>query len=234
MKKLYTLALLLVAALWANAQVEVTLSVDMTGQTVSPNGVFLAGDIQSAAGGSDWSPGDPNFELTDPDGNGVYAVTITVSAPGDYLYKYVNDNTWGNNEGGGLTADCGVDDGYGAFNRGITVPDEASFVEVTYLYDSCTESDLAINNVTETVSTIDGIKIAPNPMSDVAFVSFDNPTNAVHNVTVTTLTGQVVRTIPGVRGDTFQIEKGNLIAGVYFVTFQNEAGEVGAEKLIVR
>lgn len=232
MKKLYFLFLSLFATAMVYAQVEVTLSVDMNSQIVSANGLYLAGNIQSAAGGSDWSPGDPNFELTDPDGNGVYSVTITVSVPGDYLYKYVNDNTWGNNEGSGLSADCGVDDGYGAFNRGITVPDEASFTEVTYLYDSCEESTLPISNVSEALSSIDGITISPNPFNEMAFVTFDNPNNVSHRVTITTMTGQVVWAQDDVK-DAFQLEKGNLPTGLYLMTFQNEEGEIGAEKLMI-
>ncbi len=231
MKKLYTLFALLLAGSMVYAQVELTISVDMNSQVVSPNGLYLAGDLQSAAGGSAWTPGDPAFEMTDPDGNGVYSLTITV-VPGNYLYKYVNDNTWGNNEGSGLSADCGVDDGYGAFNRGIEVPDEASYTEPTYLYDSCELSTLPINSVAEAVSSIEGITVSPNPFNEIAYVTFDNPSNVAHRVTITTMTGQVMWVQDDVR-DAFQVEKGNLPTGLYLMTFQNEAGEIGAEKLMI-
>ncbi|MEM1219539.1 MAG: T9SS type A sorting domain-containing protein [Bacteroidota bacterium] len=232
MKKLYTLFALLFVASMSYAQlVELTVSVDMNNQVVSPNGLYLAGDLQSAAGGSPWTPGDPAFEMTDPDGNGVYSLTISV-VPGNYQYKYVNDNMWGVNEGSGLSEDCGVGDGYGAFNRGIEVPDEESYTEPTYIYDSCELSTLPINSVAEAVSSIEGITVSPNPFNEIAYVTFDNPANVAHRVTITTMTGQVVWAQDDVR-DAFQVEKGSLPTGLYLMTFQNEAGEIGAEKLMI-
>jgi hypothetical protein len=96
------------------AQTPVTLSVDMKYQTVGPNGVHVAGNFQVAAGmASDWTPGDPAGELTDPDGDGVYSKTFTLP-PGNYEYKFLNGNAWGTDEG--VPSSCATNG-----NRGITV-----------------------------------------------------------------------------------------------------------------
>jgi hypothetical protein len=60
----------------------VTFNVGMTNEIVSVNGVHLIGSFN-------WSPGDPDYEMTDPDGDGIYSVTIEL-VPGDYDYAFVN------------------------------------------------------------------------------------------------------------------------------------------------
>lgn len=74
----------------------VTISVDMSQQDVSPNGVHVAGDFQAAAGyDGDWNPG--STELL-PVGDGIYSVTLNLP-PGQYEYKFINGNEWGDDEG---------------------------------------------------------------------------------------------------------------------------------------
>ena len=78
------------------AQVSVTFQVDMNGQTVSPNGVHVAGDWQAAAGfPGNWQPG--TAQLTDGNSDGIYTLTVDI-APGDYRFKYINGNAWGTDE----------------------------------------------------------------------------------------------------------------------------------------
>ncbi len=96
MKKIYLLAVSTLIGASAMAQVSVTFRVDMNGQTVSPDGVHVAGNWQAAAGyPGDWDPS--TSELTDADTDGIYELTVTL-APGDYQYKYINGNAWGSDE----------------------------------------------------------------------------------------------------------------------------------------
>lgn len=68
----------------------VTFRVDMSGQTVSGNGVHIAGNFQG------WSPG--NTQMTPTTGD-IYEVTVTVLSSISILqYKYVNGNDWGSEE----------------------------------------------------------------------------------------------------------------------------------------
>ena len=79
-----------------NAQQEVIFSVNMQDQTVSANGVHVAGNWQSEAGlPADWEPNTAT--MTDDDGDGIYTYTCTLP-DGVYEYKYVNGNAWGSDE----------------------------------------------------------------------------------------------------------------------------------------
>lgn len=100
MKKLYVLALSAMFGLSAMAQVSVTFQVDMNDQDVSENGVHVAGSWQFAVGDvpneGDWDPGAS--AMTDDDLDGIYSLTVDIPA-GQYEYKFVNGNAWGDDEG---------------------------------------------------------------------------------------------------------------------------------------
>ncbi len=93
--------------------VSVTLSVDMNNETVSANGVHLAGDFQG------WDPA--TTAMTDADIDGVYMATIAVEENTTIQYRFVNGNTWDDDEV--VPMACGVDDGFGAYNREFVVAD---------------------------------------------------------------------------------------------------------------
>ncbi len=102
----------------AMAQQQLTLRVDMSGQTVSEEGVHVAGSFQSEAGfGEDWQPGAT--PLTDADNDNIYEVSLEVPE-GQYQYKFINGNSWSDAPEDGLSI-CGVDDGSGNLNRVVSV-----------------------------------------------------------------------------------------------------------------
>ena len=77
MKKLYTLAFFAMLTTLVHAQVSVTLQVDMNEQTVSADGVHVAGEFQG------WDP--MATPLSDDDMDGVWEVTLDL-APGTHQY----------------------------------------------------------------------------------------------------------------------------------------------------
>lgn len=96
MKKVYLLALAAFFGTASMAQVSVTFQVDMNNETVSPNGVHVAGSWQEEAGFSaDWQPGESM--MADDDQDGIYTLTVSIPA-GQYQYKYINGNDWGPDE----------------------------------------------------------------------------------------------------------------------------------------
>jgi hypothetical protein len=107
------------------AQVAVTFQVDMTGQTISPNGVHVAGAFQA------WNPA--TTQLTDQ-GNNLYAVTLSLAA-GSYQYKFINGNDWPQAEA--VPNACGVSDGFGGYNRAITVAGNNPIVVDDVCFGSC-------------------------------------------------------------------------------------------------
>ncbi|MCR9288206.1 MAG: alpha-amylase family glycosyl hydrolase [Bacteroidetes bacterium] len=94
--------------------VSVTFSVDMSNETVSSNGVHIAGNFQSEAGfGGDW---DPNSTiLSDANGDDIFDITVDIPS-GTYEYKFINGNAWGSDEN--PPSECSVG---GTNNRQITI-----------------------------------------------------------------------------------------------------------------
>ncbi len=75
--------------------VQVTFQVDMQNQTVSGDGVHIAGSF-GADGYANWDPA--GIEMTDGNSDDVYTVTLTLTANTDYEFKYINGNAWGSEE----------------------------------------------------------------------------------------------------------------------------------------
>lgn len=112
---------------------ELTFQVDMSAETIHPNGVHVAGTFQAPAGFPDnWDPS--TTQLLDQDGDQIYEVTVEVP-PGYYLYKFINGNNWGHKPET-QSGYCAVSDGGGNFNRSITVGQTNLTLPVTP-FDSC-------------------------------------------------------------------------------------------------
>jgi hypothetical protein len=98
MKKFFTFCFVALSAMMAQAQVAVTFNVDMTGQTVSANGVHMAGNFNDVnydgtaenAAYVNWNPSA--IALADQ-GNGIWSVTLNLVAE-RYEFKLINGNDW--------------------------------------------------------------------------------------------------------------------------------------------
>ncbi len=120
---------LLLSALWVQSQnVNLTFRVDMSNQTVSPNGVHAAGNWQAAAGFSaDWQPGES--QMSDPENDGIFELIVSVPQ-GTYQFKYLNGNNWGTDES--VPGGCNV---FG--NREIAVG-PAGATTTAFCFGNCT------------------------------------------------------------------------------------------------
>jgi len=128
MKKIYTLVLAMMIAGVAWGQRSVTFQVDMTGQTISANGVHVAGDFQSAAGApSNWDPSATT--MTQVGTTMIYSVTVNIP-DGNYQYKFINDNGWGGVES--VPAASQVDLGNGNDNRWVHVAGDDTLAAVMF------------------------------------------------------------------------------------------------------
>lgn len=135
----------------AFAQVDVTFKVDMTGQTVSADGVHVVGSING------WNT--TATPLTQEGTTNIYSATIELSA-GWYQYKFLNGNAWGTDEPK-ATYPCALTNG----NRFVAIG-EASLgnvvlaivpfggcneagtsLEITFNVDMSSEGDIAQGSV---------------------------------------------------------------------------------------
>ncbi|MFK7934610.1 MAG: T9SS type A sorting domain-containing protein [Saprospiraceae bacterium] len=150
MKKVFTL-LFVAITISVFAQVQVTFQVDMSGQSVSADGVHIAGSLNG------WST-DANM-LTDQ-GNNIYAVTLNLQPGADYEFKYLNGNAWGMEESAPST--CTI----GGNNRIFTAPTTDMTLPVTP-FNNCPTSvetqmvKFSVDMTGQTVSA-NGVHVAGN------------------------------------------------------------------------
>ncbi|MFK7949589.1 MAG: hypothetical protein AB8G11_18500 [Saprospiraceae bacterium] len=125
MKNLLTVAFTIVMVN-LYAQVNITFQVDMTGQTISADGVHIAGSLNG------WSTtANP---LTHQGGN-LYAVTIALTANTTYEFKYLNGNAWGTEEDVPLACENSNE------NRAFDIADLGSSIDLPmYDFGTCTET----------------------------------------------------------------------------------------------
>ena len=90
MKKIIIATLAICVSLMAEAK-KVKFSVDMTGQTLTPNGIHVTGDFQIAAGfgGNNWDCGVMEL-MKEPSDTNIYSIVVDIPAFQKYEYKFVN------------------------------------------------------------------------------------------------------------------------------------------------
>ena len=121
MKQLFTLlaGTLLASSAWA--QTTVTLTVDMSNEDVSADGVHVAGNFQG------W---DSGANMMTDNGDGTWSHTFTSDTAATYQYKFINGNAWGSDES--VPGACAFDG-----NRTVTVDGMMGNVETLACFGSC-------------------------------------------------------------------------------------------------
>lgn len=77
-------------------------------------------------------------------------------------------------------------------------------------------------------------KLFPNPFSQQATLTFNNSKKLNHSLTLTTLTGQIVKTINNITTEEVTIEKGQLSNGIYFYQLWQNDQRIATGKLIIK
>ena len=111
-------------------QAMITFQVDMSEQTVSGDGVHLAGDFQG------WDPAADEMTLL---GDNIYEISFNLPVGSHQQFKFINGMTWDGEET--VPEECGEDNGVGGFNRFIDVPVNDT-VLTAYCFSSCDSCDL--------------------------------------------------------------------------------------------
>lgn len=217
--------------------VNVTFRVDMNNEIIGPGGVVVAGDFQTPC---NWVKNA--IVMSDADGNGIYEVTMPIYG-GQYGYKYFN----------GVSTDptsdqyaessnfdnlgCGAND-FG-HNRNLNLTNVmCDTLLPAFVFNECNITVPGQQAVPCNTSIIKGlaigtIAITPNPFNNYTTVTLTNPTGIAYNFVLTNVAGQVVNRISNVRSEEVTIHKGNLPAGLYFLTIMNEKGERTSQKLVI-
>jgi hypothetical protein len=91
--------------------VNVTFQVEMSNDSVSAEGIHLAGSFQ------DWNPA---ITMMSPIGDSIYAITLILESGTHHTFKYINGITFDEQEL--VPPACGEPDGFGGYQRFIDVP----------------------------------------------------------------------------------------------------------------
>jgi hypothetical protein len=134
-------------------QIAVTFRVDMATQIVSEDGVHLAADFQ------EWDPGATPML---PDEEDIYAFTTTLEAGSYHEFKFINGNSWGDDEM--VPAECAANN-----NRYFTVPQEP-VVLTAFCFASC--DTCIIDNIYNPADNPEnGVVLFPNPTENIVYFS---------------------------------------------------------------
>lgn len=210
------------------AAVNVTFNVDMNkviadGGTVSPDGVHVAGNFQG------W---DPAGTLMNDNGDGTWSYTTTVAANQELLYKFINGTTWGEAETS-ITADCGTDDGYGAFNRSLVVAEDDAET-ILYCFDYCFDCSAIPTGISE-LDLENGVSLSPNPASEVIQIEIqlEQASTNLQLTLVNTLGQQLYSQKLGtIQNMLVELSVSDLPAGVYQILLQD--GGIQSTKTFIK
>jgi len=106
--------------------------------------------------------------------------------------------------------------------------------------DTIYQQILVRGNITTVVSVEsqnilnNNTKLFPNPFSQQATLTFNNSKKLNHSLTLTTLTGQIVKTINNITTEEVTIEKGQLSNGIYFYQLWQNDQRIATGKLIIK
>ncbi len=125
MKKIYSFLFAILIAGFALAQNNVTIQVDMTGQTVASAGVHVAGSFQG------WD--SAATALTQVGTTDIYEATVNM-ADGKIEYKFLNGDAWGTDES--VPALSGIDPVAGNGNRWSFISGDTTLPAIMFGMDA--------------------------------------------------------------------------------------------------
>lgn len=184
-------------------------------------GFHSGADMWSAV--VDWDAADAVTGVND--GNDLF--TVTLEDPAAYYGAAPSENI------------------YFVFNQGPETPDTpwdsegkdddgaGGCADFFVVLADITEDCEAVNSVAD-LKLDNEITVSPNPFIETAYITINNAEGEVFDITVTNLAGQAVRMINGFNGEQLELERGNLVSGMYFITFRNAEGKFATEKVVVR
>jgi hypothetical protein len=154
-----------------NALANVTFRVNMSLELVSADGVHLAGSFNGFS-----TTANPMTLV----GNGIYETTVAIDTTSTIQYVFLNGITFNNQES--VTSACGVDNGFGGFNRSYIVPESNSILP-TVCFSSCSDCVLpALAQVTFYVNMSQENISAQGVFLSGSFNSFSTTANPMTNI----------------------------------------------------
>jgi hypothetical protein len=165
--------------------IEVTFTVNMANETISPEGVHLAGSF------NDFTPA-----LMTQGEDDLYSLTLSINAGVSVIYKFLNGATFDGQEA--VPAACGEPDGFGGNNRTFTPTEENPSPE-TVCFELCTDCPVIGEPIPVTflVNMANEDVAAAGPHIEGSFTNFEPQAmtlveDAIYSYTANIATGSTV------------------------------------------
>jgi len=213
---------------------DVTFFLDMSNETVSEDGVHLAGGF-GANGYPEWNPN--STPLTDGNGDNIYSVTLTLSQETTYEFKFINGVIWDAQEQ--VPSECGVDDQNGGYNRAITTPAASAPFSVGYVFGSCEVlTGVGDQESVAMPSSTQWLRNYPNPFNPATQINFAIDKAQTVDLKVYDISGRMVQQLAQSRPlnagtHTINWNAKGLPSGTYVYSLVFEDGTVLTEKAIL-
>ena len=215
-KPLLTLLFFLGLHFFSNAQEtsSITLTVDMTNETVSSEGVFVVGNFFN---------GTP--ELLEDNGDGTWSYTLSFTQRDSLFYLFQNGTVAEE-----LKETACLDES--SQNRWLVVPETDEVINNCYNY--CVACDAITTTTNDFELKSIAFKLFPNPMHTHTLASWEHNKTTIATIDLITSNGQLLRTYQQLNDNQVVIEKGALSSGIYFLKLTDEIGRVATQKLFVQ
>jgi hypothetical protein len=199
-------------------QVSVTFQVDMSRETVSPNGIHIAGNFQG------WSPSATPMVSQ---GNGIYTYTTLLDRDSTYQYKFINGNQWGTGFDEAVPAACAQN------NNRFVVVDTSAITTPLVCFGRCEACGV---NVFEAGSLGSAIRMYPNPTNAETHIAYEFQTPSDLNVTVYDARGKMVSQIieKDITTGTIKLNVQNWSEGIYHVRMFNGSEQISRQLVVTK
>ena len=186
--------------------------VNMSNETVSANGIHIAGNFQG---------NNPATTIMYSFGNGIYEYMAWLTPEAAIEYKFYNGNTAAASE----IVPSGCAQGESRIIAGVG----NAQVLPTVCFSSCTNcTPTGISNGSE----VSLHSLAPNPMSSNTTLTFhDNATS--HSVSIIDMQGRTVKQFDYILTNSIEINKETMPVSLYFLQVVNDKNERSILKLII-
>jgi hypothetical protein len=188
----------------------VRLLLDMTNETVSSNGVYIAGNYQN------WNLAEtPMYNFVD----NSYEAIVFMPA-GNNEYKFFNGNELTNAET--VPSTCATNG-----NRSINVLADTVLAKVAF--SACDPGNTALKYT----HLNSGVTLYPTVCEAFSTLSFPE-SDVNYTVTISDFSGRIIKKLDNISDNSLIISKDNLSAGIYFVRTSAGFKLVSVNKLIIK
>ncbi len=201
--------------------VDITFNVDMSNETVDPSGVYVAG------GGAFGQPGD--FEMTDPDGDEIYSITISKPANLAANYTFTNGADFANKEDI-AGQDCADPDNFNDRFIEVGTNDTA----ICTVFGQCVFDDNCdVTSIGRRMADQNWFSVHPNQTSSQVMLRFETAAPGRRTIDVCSYSGQqlISETMSG-HATEHRLSLQGLSPSIYFIRVSQD-GKTGIEKVQV-